>query len=152
MTICPNAHASLKTTSIRNPSALAVTPVTLDLIAQRGGGVLRGEGRTPPFRELDRRVRSAIRRDSRADIEQKLRAEGSGALYRAVRPLITFGRSSAAHFLSATPDQLGKHLFCDRQASGPVLQPTTRASGYRLMSRSACREWMRVVFVSPSPG
>ena len=94
--------------------------------------MLRGEGRTPPFRELDRRVRSAIRRDSRADIEQKLRAEGSGALYRAVRPVITCGRSSAAHFLSATPDQLGKHLFCDRQASGPVLQPTTRASGYRL--------------------
>ena len=102
-------HAPLKTVSIRNPCAPAVTPATLDLMSQRRG-VLRREGKSPAFRELDRRVRSAIRRDSRADIEERLRAQGSSSLYRTVRPLIAGKRSSAATLPVATPDELNNYF------------------------------------------
>ena len=42
--------------------------------------MLRHEGRSPAFRELDRMVRSAIRRDSWADVEERLRVKGSSSL------------------------------------------------------------------------
>ena len=64
LTAVLDRHAPLRTTCVRNPRAPAVTSATLCLMAERRG-VLRREGRTPAFRELDRRVRSAIRRDSR---------------------------------------------------------------------------------------
>ena len=88
-------HAPLRTTSVRNPRAPAVTSATLCLMAERRG-VLRREGRSPAFREIDRRVRSAIRRDCRTDIEAKLRARGSSSLYRTVRPLVA-GKRSDTH-------------------------------------------------------
>ena len=93
--------------TIRNPSAPAVTPATLDLMAQRRG-VLRREGRSPTFREFDRR--SAIRRDSRADIEERLREQGSSSLYRTVRPLVAGKRSSTATLSAATPDELNTYF------------------------------------------
>ena len=104
-----DSHAPLKTVTVRNPCAPAVTSATLDLMSQRRG-VLRREGRSPAFRELDRRVRSAIRRDSRADIEQRLRAQGSSSLYRTVRPLIAGKRSSTATLPAATPDELNGYF------------------------------------------
>ena len=55
-------QAPVKCISIRNPTAPPVTSATLDLMAQRRG-VLRREGKSSAFRDLNRRVRSAIRRD-----------------------------------------------------------------------------------------
>ena len=78
-------------------------------MAQRRG-VLRREGRSPTFLGFDRRVRSAIRRDSRADIEERLRAQGSSSLYRTVRPLIAGKRSSTATLPAATPDELNTYF------------------------------------------
>ena len=49
--------------------------------------MLRREGRSTAFRDLDRRVRSEVRRDCRADIEVKLRDLGSSSLYRIIRPV-----------------------------------------------------------------
>ena len=72
--------------------------------------MLRREGRLPTFREFDRRVRSAIRRDSRADIEERLREQGSSSLYRTVRPLIAGKRSSTATLPAATPDELNTYF------------------------------------------
>ena len=102
-------HAPLKTMVVRNPGAPAVTPATLALMANRRG-VLRREGRSPAFRELDRRVRSAIRRDSRANKEERLRTQGSSSLYRTVRPLIAGKRSSSATLPSAKTDELNAYF------------------------------------------
>ena len=49
-------YAPLRTTCIRNPRAPAVTSATLCLMAERRG-VLRREGKSPAFRQLDRRGR-----------------------------------------------------------------------------------------------
>ena len=104
-------HAPVKTIVVRNPRAPAVTPATLDLMSRRRG-VLRDEGRSPAFRELDRRVRSAIRRDCRADIAERLREQGSSSLYRNVRPLIAGKRGEAVNLPIATADELNS-FFVD---------------------------------------
>ena len=136
-------HAPVKIVKIRNPSAPAVTPATLDLMAQRRG-VLRREGRSPAFRELDRDVRSAIRRDSRADIQERLRTEGSGSLYRNVRPLIAGKRSSTVTLPTGTPDELnsyfvnvGPRVAADLASLGvppdvPCRLPRVGACGFRV--------------------
>ena len=62
LTLVIDKHAPVKCISIRNPTAPPVTSATLDLMAQRRR-VLRREGKSSAFRDLDRRVRSAIRRD-----------------------------------------------------------------------------------------
>ena len=90
-----DAHAPFRTITVRNPTAPAVTAARLQLMSQRRG-VLRRERRWPVFHDLDRRVRSAVRRDCRADIEVRLRDQGSSSLYRVVRPVIP----------SATPDEI----------------------------------------------
>ena len=107
-------------------------------------GVLRREGRSPAFGELDRSVRSAIRRDSRADIEERLRAQGSSSLYRTVRPLIAGRRSSSASLPSATADELneyfvsvGPRVAADLASLGvppdvPCRLPRVGACGFRV--------------------
>ena len=136
-------HAPLRTTCIRNPRAPAVTPATLSLMAERRG-VLRREGRSPAFRQLDRRVRSAIRRDCRADIEARLMIQGSSSLYRVVRPLVAGKRSSSATLPSATPDELntyfvnvGPRIAASLASSGvppdvPCRLPRVGACGFRV--------------------
>ena len=102
-------HAPVKCILIRNPTAPPVTGATLDLMAQRRG-VLRSEGKTPAFRDLDRRVRSAIRRDCRAGIAESLRAQGSSSLYRSIRPVLAGKRDGARSLPAATPDEINAHF------------------------------------------
>ena len=98
-------HAPMKRVTIRNPRAPAVSAATLDLMAERRG-TLRREGRSAAFRDLDRRVRMAIRRDCRSDIEERLRNEGSSSLYRAIRPVIASKVSRARNLPVVTPDEM----------------------------------------------
>ena len=96
------------------------------------------------FRDLDKRVRSAIRCDCRTDIEERLRVQGSSSLYRTVRPLITGKRSSAATLPMATPDELneffvnvGPRVAADLAGLGvppdiPCRLPRVGACGFRV--------------------
>ena len=108
-------------------------------------GVLRREGRSPAFRELDRRVRSAIRRDCRADIEARLRTGIAAlSLYRTIRPLIAGKRSDTATLPSATPDEMntyfvnvGPRIAASLASSGvppdvPCRLPRVGACGFRV--------------------
>ena len=87
--------------------------------------MLRREGRTPAFRELDRRVRSAIRRDSRANIEARLQTQGSSSLYRTIRPLIAGKHSDTATLPSATPDEMNTYFV----NVGPRIAASLASSG-----------------------
>ena len=120
-------------------------------------GVLRREGRTPAFRELDRRVRSPIRRDSRADIEARLRTQGSSSLYHTIRPLIAGKRSDTATLPSATPDEMnayfvnvGPRIAAILASSGvppdvPCRLPRVGACGFRV-AEVTLAELREVVF------
>ena len=136
-------HAPLRTRCVRNPQAPSVTSATLCLMAERRG-VLRREGRSPAFREIDRRVRSAIRRDCRADIEARLSTQGSTSLYRTIRPLVAGKRSDTVTLPSATPDEMntyfvnvGPRVAASLASSGvppdvPCRLPRVGACGFRV--------------------
>ena len=102
-------HAPVKCISIRNPTAPPVTSATIDLMAQRRG-VLRREGKSPAFRDLYRRVRSAIRRDCRAGIVESLRAQGSSSLYRSIRSILAGKKDGALNLPAATPDEMNRQV------------------------------------------
>ncbi|KAF0293853.1 hypothetical protein FJT64_008402 [Amphibalanus amphitrite] len=62
-------HAPIRSRKVHNPSAPPVTAATKDLMASRRGA-LRTLGRdSSEYRDLNRSVRSAIRRDTRLAIE-----------------------------------------------------------------------------------
>ena len=69
-------------------------------------GVLRREGRSPAFRDLDREVRSTIRSDCREDIQERLRDPRSSSLYRVLRPVIAGKRSSAPSLPATSLDEI----------------------------------------------
>ena len=100
-----DSHAPIKRITIRNPRAPAVSAATLDLMALRRG-VLRREWRTAGYRDIDRRVRAAIRHDCRSDIQERLRNEGSSSLYRVIRPVIAGKVNRARDLPVATPDEM----------------------------------------------
>ena len=119
--------------------------------------MLRREGRSPAYRELDRRVRSAIRHDCRVDIEARLRTEGSCSLYRVVRPLVAGKRSDSVTLPSATPDEMneffvnvGPRVAASLAGSGvppdvPCRLPRVGACGFRV-AEVTLAELREVVF------
>ena len=115
---------SVLVTCVKNPRAPAVTSATLCLMAERRG-VLCREGKSPAFRQLDRRVRSAIRRDCGADIEARLRTQGSNSLYRVVRPLVVGKRGDTVTLPTATPDEMNSFFV----NVGPRIAASLASSG-----------------------
>ena len=65
-------HAPVKSRKIRNPSAPPVTAATRDLMARRRGALHTCGRDSKKYRSLNRSVRSAIRRDTRIDIETRI--------------------------------------------------------------------------------
>ena len=66
----------IRSLRVRNPAAPPISAATSDLMP-RGRAVLRAGGRDSiEYRELNRAVRSAIRRDTRTSIEDNIRERG----------------------------------------------------------------------------
>ena len=74
-------HAPFQRLKIHNPSAPPASDTTLRLMAQRRG-LLAREGRTPAFLTLDKRVKTAIKRDVRDDIASRVRRQGPTSTFR----------------------------------------------------------------------
>ena len=69
-----------------------MTAATKELMARRRAA-LRVSDRDS-YRELNRQVRSAVRRDTREDIERRVRENGPSSLWRSVRPVISGKRTT----------------------------------------------------------
>ena len=67
-------------------------------MADRRAVLRRGD--RAQYRELNRRARSAMLRDSRDNIRQHIAEAGPGSMYRCVRPIITSKNSGQ----TTTPD------------------------------------------------
>ena len=116
--------APLKRIKIRNPSAPPVSDITRDLMAQRRR-LLAVSGRTPEFVELNKRVRSAIRHDTRQDIARRVRETGPTAIFRNVRQIIARKKSNNRVVPEATPDELNQYFV----SVGPHVANQVRARG-----------------------
>ena len=99
-------HAPFKTISIRNPKAPPVSTATRDLMARRRVALaVRGRG-SSQYRDINRAVRSAIRRDRRTDIQRRISEQGPTSTWRNLRSVISSKRES----LRVQPDTSVDHL------------------------------------------
>ena len=73
-----DAHAPFRETRLRNPAAPVVTDATRDLMQRRRQALAQHGHGSDSYRDLNRAVRSALRRDTRDDVKRRI-AEG-GAL------------------------------------------------------------------------
>ena len=123
-----NQHAPIKTVTIRNPTAPPVSSETSDLMSRRRGALrVWGHG-SSEYRRLNRAVRSAIRRDTRADVCRRIEEQGPNSVWRNTREIIG-GRSSGRRTLpSVSADcmneyfvQVGPRVAGEVADQGPIL-------------------------------
>ncbi|KAF0303980.1 hypothetical protein FJT64_024084 [Amphibalanus amphitrite] len=79
--------APAKRFKARNPTAPPVTEVTKELMARRRAALRSGD--RPLYKELNRRVRAAIRRDTSEEIHRRILASGRSSMWRTIRPVIS---------------------------------------------------------------
>ena len=80
-------HAPRKSVTIRNPTAPPVSAATRDLMSQRRAA-LRSSGRESiAYRELNRAIRSAVRRDRRVELRREIGERGPNKVSQLVMPL-----------------------------------------------------------------
>ena len=79
--------APVRRIKVRNPTAPPVTADTKELMARRRAA-LRTSDRDR-YKALNRQVRSAVRRDTREEIDRRVREGGPSSLWRSVRPIIS---------------------------------------------------------------
>ena len=83
-----NQHAPVKKITIRNPTAPPVSDTTKVLMARRRR-VLGVKGRKSlEYRDLNRLVRAAIRKDTRNDIQSRILQQGATSVWRNIRSVV----------------------------------------------------------------
>ena len=88
--------------------------------------LLADTGRTPEFIALNKRVRSAIRHDTRQDIARRVREMGPTTIFRNVRQIIAGKKSTDRSKPEATPDELNQYFV----SVGPQVASEVRARGH----------------------
>ena len=120
-------HAPIRDITIRNPTAPPVTDATKDLMARRRQA-LRDHGRdSHVYRDLNRTVRSAIRRDSRNDIDRRIKEAGPNSVWRNLRAVVGDKKAGQRVLPSIPVEQLNR-FFVD---VGPRVAAEVAAGGPR---------------------
>ena len=120
--------APLKRRIVRNSTAPFVTSATRDLMARRRAALR--DGNRDAYKSLNRQVRSAMRRDTREEIDRRLSEAGPSGMWRAVQPIIGSKRaagnppSADADALNRYFVQVGSSTARQVDSTGPELPPT----------------------------
>ena len=104
-----DSQAPLRSVKIRNPSAPAVSDSTKALMSRRRGALAAFGHGSAQYRDANRAVRSAIRQDTREDVERRIREGRRGSMWKLIRPVV--GSKRAARKLPGTaPDDLNRYF------------------------------------------
>ena len=104
-----DVHAPFRSIRLRNPTAPAVSDEARDLMGRRRQALaLRGHG-SDEYKELNRAVRSVLRRDTRDDIRGRIAGGGAASVWRSIRSVVGDSRPSRA-VPDATPDQINEYF------------------------------------------
>ena len=98
--------APIKRRKVFNPTAPFTTSDTRDLMARRRAAL---RARDDSYKCLNRQVRSAIRRDTREELDRRLREAGPSGMWRVVRPVIGSKRPTRST-PSADADALNRYF------------------------------------------
>ena len=72
---------------VRNPNAPPVTEATKELMSRRRAALRDDDRRL--YKELNRRVRAAVRRDTSEDLRRRIQTGGRSSMWRTIRPVIS---------------------------------------------------------------
>ena len=100
----------MKTVTIRNPTAPPVSRETSDLMARRRGALKTWGHGSSEYRLLNRAVRSAIRRDTRADVCRKITNQGPVSTWRNTRDIIGAKSSGQRTLPSVSADRMNEYF------------------------------------------
>lgn len=100
-----DAHAPFRVSRRRNPTAPVVTDATRDLMQRRRQALAQHGHGSDSYRVLNRAVRSALRRDTRDDIQRRIAEGGALSVWRSIRTVVGDRRSGRVA-PDATPDTL----------------------------------------------
>lgn len=104
-------HAPVKRIVLRNPTAPTVSGATKRLMAERRQ-VLRISGRNSSnYRELNRSVRAAIRKDKRDDIQPRIIEQGPSSVWRNIRSVVQDKKGNQRVVPDISVDSLNE-FFC----------------------------------------
>ena len=81
-------HAPLKNVTIRNPTAPPVSAATRDIMSQRRSALQCFGRESPEYKELNRSVRSAVRRDRRCELQRDISEQGVSKVWKCIRSVI----------------------------------------------------------------
>ena len=117
--------APMKRLKVRNPTAPPITGETRQLMSQRRTCLRYGN--RDQYRDLNRRVRAAIRRDTRHALQERIQESGRGGMWRTIRPVLS-GKQSTRLMPSADADSMnsyfagvGTRIARQVDSSGPEL-------------------------------
>ncbi|KAF0299822.1 hypothetical protein FJT64_027538 [Amphibalanus amphitrite] len=113
---------------VRNPVAPPVTDATKELMAQRRAALR--DGHIDTYKQLNRQVRSAIRRDTREELERRVDRAGPSGLWRSVQPIVAPKRSDRST-PAADADELNRFFV----EVGPRTARQVTAAGPELPTR-----------------
>ena len=99
-----DAHAPFRSMRLRNPSAPPLSDVTRDLMQRRRRALAEQGHGSAHYKELNRAVRSAFRRDTRDNIQRRIADSRGRSMWRSIRSVS--GGRPAQVTPDATADQL----------------------------------------------
>ena len=95
---------------VRNPEAPPISAATGDLMSSRRAALRDGGRNTAVYRDLNRAVRSAIRRDTRDSIEERIRESGPRSAWQSIRSVVGGKRSGTPVLPQLSSEELN-HFF-----------------------------------------
>ena len=94
---------------VRNPTAPPVTEATKELMTRRRAAL--SDGDRPLYKELNRRVRSAIRHDTSEELRRRIQTSGRSSMWRTVRPVIS-AKQPSRPTPAADADTMNRYFAC----------------------------------------
>ena len=115
-------HAPLKIVTIRNPSALPVSAATREIMSLRRSALRRLGRESPEYKELNRSVRAAVRRDRRCELQREISERGPTKVWQCIRSVIAGKKDSK----NAQPDLSADELNSFFVSVGPRIATEIR--------------------------
>ena len=139
-----DSHAPIKNLTIRNPTAPPVSDVTRDLMSQRRAALRRSGRESVEYKELNRTVRSALRRDRRRELQREINERGPTKVWQSIRAVVAGKKDGQKTQPDMSADDLnsffvsvGPRVAAEIQAQGvpadvSVRLPRVGACSYKL--------------------
>ena len=139
-----NRHAPVTKMTIRNPTAPPVSEATKELMTRRRKALKDKGRRSIIYRELNRFVRAAIRKDTRNNIQSRINEQGPASVWRNIRSVIQSKKGGQRVVPDTSVDDLNRYFVgvgpkvaseVTEQGPAPVLNcrlPRVGACGFTL--------------------